>query len=97
MNNPHSSNKNITTCNSMGKIIDPKNYYSLPFNYEFSYLKHYSTKTIEEYCKKSKRGRSDILVKLNKKTLKSYFKYFFKLNKKTKEKIDYFNKCFNYT
>ena len=97
MNNPHSSNKNITTCNSMGKIIDPKKYYSSPFNYKFSCLKHYSTKTIEEYCNKSKRGRSDILVKLNKKTLKSYFKYFFKLNKKTKEKIDYFNKCFNYT
>jgi hypothetical protein len=59
MNNPHSSNNNLTTCNSMGKIIDPKKYYSSPFNYEFSCLKHYSTKTIEEYCNKSKRGRSD--------------------------------------
>ena len=97
MNNPHSSNNNLTTCNSMGKIIDPKKYYSSPFNYEFSCLKHYSTKTIEEYCNKSKRGRSDTLVKLNETTLKNYYKYFFKLNKKTKKKIDYFNKCFNFT
>ena len=97
MQNPHSSNNNLTACNSMGKIIDPKKYYNSPFNYEFSYLKHYSTKTIEEYCNKSKRGRSDTLVILNKKTLESYFKYFFKLNKKTKAKIDYFNKYFNIT
>lgn len=98
MENPHSSNnRNLTACNSIGKIIDPINYYSSPFNYKFSYIKHYSTKTIEEYCYKSKRGRSDIRVKLNKKTLKKYFNYFFKLNKKTKAKIDYFNKCFNFT
>ena len=98
MKNPHSSNNNnITACNSMGKIIDPINYYTSPFNYEFSYIKHYSTKTIEEYCNKSKRGRSDKLVRLDKKTLKKYFKYFFKLNKKTKKKIEYFNKCFNFT
>ena len=95
MKNPHSSNNSLTACNSMGKIIDPKKYYSSPFNYEFSFLKHYSTKTIEEYCNKLKRGRSDILEKLNKNTLKRYYKYFFKLNKKIKEKIDYFNKCFN--
>ena len=97
MKNPHTSNNNITACNSMGKIIDPKKPYSKPFSYKFSYIKHYSTKTIEEYCYKSKRGRSDILVKLNKKTLEKYFKYFFKLNKKTKEKINYFKKCFHYT
>ena len=98
MKNPHSSNnKNVTACNSMGKIIDPVNYYTSPFNYEFSYIKHYSTKTIEEYCNKSKRGRSDLLVRLDNKTLKKYFKYFFKLNKKTKKKIEYFNKCFNFT
>ena len=97
MRNPHSSNNNLTACNSMGKIINPKKYYSSHYSYELSYLKHYSTKTIEEYCNKAKKGRSDILVKLNKKTLKKYFKYFFKLNKKTKAKIDYFNKCFNFT
>lgn len=96
MGNPHSSNNNLTACNSMGKIINPRKPYNSPFNYEYSYLKHYSTKTVEEYCNKSKRGRSDFVVKLNKKKLEKFFKYFFKLNKKTKEKINYFNKCFNY-
>jgi len=98
MTNPHSSNnKKLTACNSIGKIINPIKYYSSPFNYNFSYIKHYSTKTIEEYCYKSKRGRSDLQVKLNKKALKYYFNDFFKLNEKTKAKIDYFNKCFNFT
>ena len=96
MKNPHSSKNNLKTCNSMGKITDPKAFYSSPFNYEFSYLKHYSTKTIEEYCNKRKRGRSDILVKFDNKTLKTYFNNFFEINKKTKAKIDYFKKCFNF-
>ena len=97
MKNPHSSNNNVTACNSIGNIIDPKSFYSSPFNYDFSYLKHYHTKTIEEYCNKRKRGRSDILVIFDNKTLKSYFNYFFEINKKTKAKIDYFKKCFNFT
>jgi len=96
MTNPHTSKNNLTACNSIGNITDPNAFYSSPFNFEFSYLKHYSTKTIEEYCKKRKRGRSDILVKFNKKTIKSYFNFFFEINKKTKAKIIYFKKCFNF-
>jgi hypothetical protein len=97
MNNPHSSNNYLTACNSMGRITDPTAFYSSPFNHEFSYLKHYPTKTIEEFCFKIKKGRADLLVKLDNKTLEYYFNYFFERNKKTKAKIDYFKKCFNFT
>lgn len=96
MNNPHSSSNYLTACDSNGNITDPTKFYSSSFNHEFSYLKHYSTKTIEEYCNKIKRGRSDLLVKLDNKTLEYYFNYFFERNKKTKKKIDYFKKSFNF-
>ena len=97
MNNPHSSNNYLKACNSMGNVTDPTAFYSSPFNHEYSYLKHYPTKTIEEYCNKIKRGRSDILIKLDNKTLEYYFNYFFERNKRTKAKIDYFKKAFNFT
>ena len=29
-----------------------------PPDYKFAYLKHYHTKSIEEFCKKIKRGRA---------------------------------------
>ena len=97
MSNPHSSSNYLTACNSLGNIIDPTAFYNSPFNYEYSYLKHYSTKTIEEYCNKIKKGRADLIVKLDNETLKNYYNNFFDRNKNTKEKIDYFNKAFNFT
>lgn len=97
MNNPHSSSNYLTACNSMGNITEPTTFYSSPFNHEYSYLKHYPTKTIEEYCNKIKRGRADLLIKLNNKTLENYFNYFFERNKKTVNKINYFKKYFNFT
>jgi hypothetical protein len=97
MNNPHSSSNYLTACNSMGNITNPTTFYSSPFNHEYSYLKHYPTKTIQEYCNKMKKGRADLLIKIDNKTLENYFNYFFERNKKTKKKIEYFNKCFNFT
>jgi len=32
MDNPHSSNNNLTSCNSIGKNIDPKEYINSPLN-----------------------------------------------------------------
>lgn len=97
MSNPHSSSNYLTACNSMGNIIDPTSFYIAPFNHEYSYLKHYPTKTIEEYCNKIKKGRADLLIKLDYNNLENYYNYFFQRNKKTKEKIDYFKKSFNFT
>ena len=97
MDNPHSSSNYLTSCNSMGNITDSTTFYSSPSNHEYSYLKHYPTKTIEEYCNKIKKGRADLLIKLNNKTLENYFNYFFERNKKTKNKIEYFKKTFNFS
>jgi len=97
MDNPHSSHNYLTACNSMGNITDSTTFYSSPSNHEYSYLKHYPTKTIEEYCNKIKKGRADLLIKLNNKTLENYFNYFFERNKKTKNKIEYFKKTFNFS
>ena len=88
MSNPHSSSNFLTACNSEGNIIDPTAFYNSHISYEYSYLKHYSTKTIEEYCNKIKKGRADLLVKFDNETLKNYFNNFFDRNKNTKEKID---------
>lgn len=97
MNNPHSSSNYLTACNSMGNITNPTTFYSSPFNHEYSYLKHYPTKTIQEYCNKIKKGRADLLIKIDNKTLENYFNYFFERNKKTKKKIEYFKNSFNFT
>ena len=97
MNNPHSSSNYLRACNSMGNITDSTTFYSSSTNHENSYLKHYPTKTVEEYCNKIKRGRADLLIKLDNKTLENYFNYFFERNKKTKNKIEYFKKTFNFS
>ena len=97
MINPHSSNNKIRTCDSMGNITDSINFYTSSFNSEFSYLKHYTTKTIEEYCNKIKKGKADSLAKLDNKTLEFYFNRFFEYNHKTKAKINYFRKAFNFS
>lgn len=97
MSNPHSSSNYLRACNSLGNIADSTTFYSTPTHHEYSYLKHYPTKTIEEYCNKIKKGRADLLIKLDNKTLENYFNYFFERNKKTKNKIEYFKKAFNFS
>jgi len=97
MNNPHSSSNYLNACNSKGNTTNPTTFYSYPFNHEYSYLKHYPTKTIQEYCNKIKKGRADLLIKIDNKTLENYYNYFFERNKKTKKKIEYFKNSFNFT
>ena len=55
-------------------------------------MKHYRTKTIEEFLKKCKRGRA-FAGKIDKKGMLDLF---FSINKKTKEKIDIINKTLNF-
>ena len=90
ISNPHSSNVNLTACSSTGKLFE--NYrspFQIPPNYENAYLKHYITKTIEEYINKVKRGRADYYYKLNYTIWNLRLNLFFSINKKTKEKINY--------
>jgi hypothetical protein len=85
-------------CDSNGKRIIPKSYYhfEVPDKPE-AYIKHFYTKTVEEFCDKLKKGHahfhrehpkylSSIISKIN---------LFFKINKKTKEKINFIQKCTN--
>jgi len=96
--NPHTSETKFPCCNALGKKIEYNAYFNIPPNFDFAYLKHYWGKTIEEYCLKIKRGYPDRkVVTINNDVLKQRFEMFFALNKKTKEKLDYIKKAFNYT
>ena len=59
-------------------------------DYKYGYLKHYRTKTIEEYIDKIKRGRADAGI-----DYKDMVNKFFISNQKTKQKLDIFTKEFN--
>ena len=89
VNNPHHFYHNIlqnTTCNSKGEII--KNSPFTPYNFELAYIKHFTTKTIQEYLDiKYKRGTPDRDFNTFKKTwnIDSFFLY----NEKTPEKIKF--------
>ena len=98
MNNSHSSNNNFISCSTSGKIIDSKAFFNIPPDFKYAILKHYATKTIEEYCLKLKKGRSDTKRELDNKTSNETLNnYFFKRNRKTNEKINYIKKIFNIT
>ena len=96
MRNPHTTSLPFTSCNSIGKIMSRKSHYNSPPNYEKACLKHYATKSLEEFCIKIKRKYPDHVVILNKDHLKKRFDYYFQRNKKTDEKLDYIKKFFNY-
>lgn len=87
---PHSGTNNYNCCSPSGKKISSISPQIRPY-YKYGYLKHYRTKTIEEYINKIKRGRADI----DEIDYKEYVEIFFKINKKTKKKIKYFNKELN--
>ena len=57
--NPHSSSNNFTSCSSSGKIIDSNTPFIEPPDYKYAYLKHFGTKSFEEFCYKLKRGWPD--------------------------------------
>ena len=78
-------------CNSNGDLIYPNNFFGNKFEKNpKAYIKHYYTKTVEEFCKKINKGDAHF----NKNhpqynyILKDKLKLFFKLNKMTKEKIN---------
>ena len=86
------------TCSPSGKIIDSKAFFNNPPDFKYALLRHYPTKTIEEYCVKLKKGRADLKLELNKQKLTDIFNnYFFKINNKTKEKLNYIRNIFNIT
>jgi len=87
---PHTGNNKYNCCSSSGKQISKNSSFNWPYDYEYGYIKHYRTKTIEEYLNKMKKGKPDFIMDYN-----YMIDMFFKTNKKTKEKLDIFKKEFN--
>lgn len=87
LDNPHQFNNiklNNTTCNSKGYQI--ANCPFTQYDFELAYIKHFTTKTIEEYLNiKYQRGTADRSFELFKKywNIDSFFLY----NEKTPEKL----------
>ena len=97
--NTHFSGININYfCNSEGERIFPRSLFGIKcYNNPNTYIKHFYTKSIGEFCKKLKRGDAHFNKNnpkykfiMNKKIVN-----FFLINKKTKEKIEILNKCLN--
>lgn len=90
--NPHSpSFIDIPCCNSAGEKCTPQ----IPFcsyNFSLAYLKHFTTKTTEEYIAKLKRGFADIKRDNYEQLI---VRNYFGVNEVTEEKINMFNKAFN--
>lgn len=86
--------KNIT-CNSIGKIIkyEKINFESIHnINIKKAYIIHFNYKSTEEYINKIKRGYSNWFGNNYNNFINSKIKDYFKDNKITKEKIDYFER-----
>ena len=80
-------------CDSTGKRIFPQSFLgsNLTGNY-LAYIKHFYTKTAEEFCFKLNRGDAQFKDK----TILSRIQYFFKINKITKNKIKIIENCIHY-
>ena len=89
---------NINYCNSKGEVYKPTSFKNLPreFNSK-AYIKHFRTKTAEEYCNKLLRGDAQFGSFSKYKLYRKINRYFFSLNKKTPEKINIFQKCLKIT
>jgi hypothetical protein len=86
--NPHTSQNEFISCSSSGNLIKYDSPFNDPPDYKFAILRHYHTKTIEEFCNKIKRGRATRKVDFNQKEeILSRLKMFFSINSKTKEKL----------
>ena len=89
---PHAA-LNIIYCNSVGNNADNSPFE--PYTFETAYIKHFSTKTIDEFINgKYKKGLADRTNENYKKNI-DRIGYFFKINKSTKEKKEYINNVLN--
>jgi len=85
--NSHTPDTVLACCDSRGREIE--NSFSPFCDYDFSvaYLKHYTTKSVEEYCEKIARGFPDMTPN-NFDEQHDMAERYFRYNKKTQEKLD---------
>ena len=91
--NPHNIWTNLKSCTSSGRPTD-NDCFVYPPDFETSYLNHYNTKTIREYYEKTNKNNVEP-EQIPEEEKRKYFKFFFTINKKTKEKVDIFNQLYH--
>lgn len=83
--NPHCTDGHFKCCNASGMQVENRPWQEI--DYSQAYLKHYITKSLEEYyLNKMKRGTG---ARSYKSFLENYSKRYFKYNKKTDEKLQW--------
>jgi len=88
--NPHTSIHKFRSCSSSGKLIAYNSPFNSPPDYKNAILRHYKTKTIDEYLVKLKRGRADKLLNFTKEEyLERMLNIFFKVNEYKTSKIKF--------
>ena len=82
----------MRTCDSNGNRVKTFNDVIIPPIIDNVYIKHFATKTIEEYIDKMKRGHPSQSLLLNK-----WIDNFFKINTVTSEKVKFIENKLNIT
>ena len=90
----HVPEREVAICNSMGNLIPFYNPYTVsPPVLEYGYIKHFITKTAEEFCEKIIKGHPRKTRLIPEQRVKLFFEY----NKFSEEKLKVFEKKFNRT
>lgn len=88
----HRPNHQLNTCDSNGNRVKTFNDVIIPPIIDHVYIKHFATKTIEEYLEKIKRGHPSQTFLLDK-----WIDNFFKINKVTELKVKIIENTLNIT
>ena len=90
----HVPERGVIICDSKGNIRESYNAFSInPPIFDYGYLKHFTTKTAEEYCEKIIRGTNTNLAYDPAERVQCFFSH----NRFSEEKLKVFEKKFNRT
>ena len=92
--NNHYLSKKVRACNGFGSKTRYKGILNSKPDYKYFYIKHYYSKTVQEFVEKINRG--DLLRGNSKKTVEWAFEKFFYINEITYEKIKYIQDHFGF-
>ena len=88
----HRPKHQLKTCDSNGNRVKTFNDVIIPPVIDHAYIKHFATKTVEEYLEKIKRGHPSQTILLDK-----WIDNFFKINKVTESKVKLIENSLNIT
>lgn len=84
--NSHTPTTPLACCDARGREIENSFSPFCDYDYSVAYLRHFTTKSVEEYCKKMKRGFPDT-TPYNDREFRDMAERYFRYNKKTDEKL----------